>query len=40
MLEIVKTRKGFTGLKKAFRNFRTYQRVGSAASTKIIFQRF
>lgn len=40
MLEIVKTRKGLTGLKKAFRKFRTYQRVGSAASTKIIFKKF
>ena len=37
MLEIVKNRKGLIGLKKAFRKFRTYQRVGSAASTKIIF---
>lgn len=37
MLEIDKTRKGFIDLKKAFRNFRTYQRVGSVASTKIIF---
>ena len=37
MLEIVKTRKGFIGLKKAFRNFRTYHRAESVASTKIIF---
>ena len=37
MLEVVKTRKSLIGLKKAFRKFRTYQRVGSVASTKIIF---
>ena len=37
MLEIVKTRKGLIGLKKAFRKFRIYRRVGSVAPTKIIF---